>query len=164
MVSSVTSTPYSYLGQLQGNHAASIPAPAASNETSNAPANNSAQSLVSSLLGNSNGFGPTILSLLQENGAGSFDPITSLLGGTSINNPLTSIYANLYAGVAAATLTQSKNNNPAQGTITGIGSSQSLLNAQTAASIAYNKTLQQNAANVIKANSYGPDGIAPLVA
>ena len=40
---------------------------------------------------------------------------------------------------------------------------QSLINAQTQASIAYNQTLVQNAQNVASANAYGPDGVTKLV-
>ena len=176
MVSSVTSTPYSYLGQLQGASATPAAASASSSSGSgsstvspSSAANTTAQSLVSSLLSGSNAFTPEVLSLLQQNSSGSFDPITTLLGGTSTNDALTSLYANLYGSVSAASIEAAKANatSPASASsasgASGFATASSLIAAQAQASIAYNTTNQQNAQAVIDANSYGADGVTQLV-
>lgn len=163
MVSSVASVPYySYLNQLQGvGDSAATPAVSTSSGSgASSVAATNAQSLVSSLLGNSNGFAPEVLSLLQENGSGSFDPIASLLNGPSTNNALTNVYANLYDAASAATLTTAQDNaapSATGGASSGSGASappanpvQSLINEQTQASIAYNQTLVQNSATAVK--------------
>lgn len=169
MVSSITSAPYfSYLNQLQGIQDSSVtPTASSSAPSSNTASQTVASDEVSSLLGSS-GFAPEVLSLLQENSAGSFDPITSLLGGTSTNDPLTSIYANLFASSEAASLqtaqthaTQIASETASAATTSPV---QSLINNLTTASVAYNNTITQNAQNVINANSYKADGITSLVA
>ncbi len=173
MVSSVTSTPYySYLSQLQGSTdtvpSANSTAVTPTSTAGTSPATTS-QSLVSSLLsGSTSGnFSSEILSLLQQNSTGSFDPITTLLGGTSTNDGLTSIFANLFASSTASTLTQAQDNGTAQKdattAATQISSSQNLINQLTQASIAYNQTNLQNIQNVVAANSYDADGVTPLV-
>ncbi len=173
MVTSVTSTPYfSYLNQLngsQGTGAGGVPATgSASPQTAAAAtlASSSGSSGVSALLGGGTGnFSSEILSLLQQNGTGSFDPITTLLGGTSTYNPLTSIFANLFASTAAASLAQAQTDGTAQAKANkAISPVQNLVNGFSQAAIAYNKTLIQNSQNIVKANSYQADGITPLVA
>jgi hypothetical protein len=126
----------------------------------------------------SGSYSSEVLSLLQENSSGSFDPITSLLGGTSTNNGLTSIYSNLFASSLAATLQLAQTNGTsdaasatataatttvssgsgAAATSTNADPVQALINSYTQASISYNNTIQQNAQNVIDANSYNADG------
>ncbi len=111
MVTSVTSNPgyYSYLGNVLGvqNPAPAQPPSSSGNTTSSS----NAAAAVSALLGNnSSGFTPEILSLLQSNSAGSFNPVASLLGGPSTNNALTGLLSNLYATSASASITQAKNN------------------------------------------------------
>ena len=174
MVSSVSSSPYySYLNQLQGTTASSTSAKDASS-TSSSSSSSAAQSLVSSLLDNGKGFSSEALSLLQQNSTGSFDPITTLLGGTGTNDALTSLYSNLYDGVTAAALTQAQENSIASKTSSTASTSptsttassntaQSLIDSQTQASIAYNQTLVQNAQSAAAANAYGPDGVTKLV-
>jgi hypothetical protein len=165
MVSSVSNLGYySYLSVLQGgNGATSAPqAPVAPTPSATAAATTAATQEVSSLLNGGNSFAPEVLSLLQQNSSGSFDPITSLLGGTSTNNALTSIYANLYAGASAAALTQVKND--AAPATTPTSPVQSLINASAKASVAYNQTNLQNSQSVVNNNSYQADGVTPLVA
>jgi hypothetical protein len=168
MVSSVGNTPYSYLSQLQVNKPAATTAATTTPAATTGSSTSSAQSLVSSLLNNGNGFAPEALSLLQQNSSGSFDPITSLLGGTGTNDALTNLYANLFSTSTSATIAQAKANGATQANTktaaTQTGSAQTLINGLTKATIAYNQTSLQNAANVLKANSYGPDGVTPLVA
>ena len=154
MVSSITSTPYySYLNQLQGiGNPASPSTPATSPA---APATTGA-SLVSSLLGG--GYTPEVLSLLQENNGDTFNPVTDLLGGTGTNNALTQLYSSLYDSAAAANITQAQENSAPGSPVVKPGttapatagnSAQDLINAQIQASVAYNKTLQQNVANTV---------------
>jgi len=168
---------YSYLNQLQGvadtigapvTPTKSTTPPATSSASSTSSQNNTAASLVSSLLNGGNSFSPEILSLLQQNSSGNFDPITSLLGGTSTNDPLTSILANLYAGGVASSLTQAQDNSAQQTAdtkaVAATSPVQNLVNASAQASLAYNQTILQNAQNIINANSYQADGVTPLVA
>lgn len=169
MVSSVTSAPYSYLNQLLGASTTTATSTSGASTATTVPATSTAssgsgtstaQSLVSSLL-SGGAFSSEALSLLQQDSSGSFDPISTLLGGTSTNDPLTSEYANLYATVESAALQQAKTDNTSA--VTPASTIDNLVNTQTQASIAYNQTLQQNVANILTANSYGPDGVTPLV-
>lgn len=161
MVSSVTSNPYfSYLSQLQGvgntpSGSSGVTTPATTGASSGSGSSTS-QSLVSSLLGG-NAFTPEVLSLLQPSSSGTFNPITTLLGGEGTNDALTSLYTNLYDSAAAANLSQAQDQNTPATTSSGNGTStpatttpttaESLIAQQTQASIAYNQTLQQSAAN-----------------
>jgi hypothetical protein len=172
MVSSVASSPIAFLNQIQGVKTTPVAAtqntssgsgastPTTPTVSSNAATN--AQSLATSLLNNGNAFTPEVLSLLQQNSSGSFDPVTSLLGGTSTNNALTSLYTNLYDSITNASVTQAQNENTPQATAV-VNGAQALINAQTQASVAYNQTNQQNAQAVIDANSYGPNGVTKLI-
>jgi len=171
-VGSLSSLPYySYLNTLQGSSAAATPGSTSSgsgSSTAGTSATATSQSLVSSLLGNSNAYSSEALSLLQENSSGSFDPITTLLGGTGTNDALTSEYAGLYASAVSASLAQAQTDGTEQEATTAQTTSSTdpvfnLINGQTQASIAYNQTIQQNAQSVLSANSYGPDGVTPLV-
>ncbi len=163
-VGSISSLPYySYLNQLQGKGNSSS---STTGGASNGSGSSSSSSLVSSLLGGGNAYTSSIIGLLQPDSSGSFNPIATLLNGPSANSALTNLYTGLYDSVAAASLVQA-GQGATVSTSSGSGAStskapgttaQSLIAAQTQASIAYNKTLQQNAANVLKANS------KPLVA
>jgi hypothetical protein len=180
MVSSIGATPFfSYANQLSG--VTSTPAPAATTDTSSGTdssqtgaaastaataASSDASSLASSLLGGAaGGFTPEVLSLLQQNSSGSFDPVTSLLGGTSTNNGLTSLLSNLYTSASAATQQQAQTDGTTQKQISTPQASpvQALIDAQTQASSAYSQTQLTNAQSVVDANSYGANGVSPLV-
>jgi hypothetical protein len=160
MVSSVSSLPYfSYLDQLQGkkNTVETTPTPAVT--LSNAQTNSS--SLVASLLGQG-GFSPSVLSLLQENGSGSFDPIANMLGGKSVNNGMAKLYTNLYESSAASSLQLAKMNNPKSGA--GLSSpSLDLIADSVKTTMAYNQTIQQNVANMLKESKIRTDAITSLV-
>jgi hypothetical protein len=157
MVSSVgSSTYYSYLNQLQGTQAASSTSSASGLSSATAAATTAAsttsQSLVSSLL-SGGAYSSSVLSLLQENSSGGFNPITSLLGGASENTGLTTLYSNLYDSASAAVLTQAQETNTPTAAVTTTTNAETLINAQTQASIAYNQTLQQNTAAALVANA-----------
>lgn len=175
MVSTIS--PYSYLAQLQGTlgkaatpAATSAPTTSSSsNATTGAStiaktASSNNASAVSSLLNNGNAFTPEVLSLLQQDSNGSFNPVTTLLNGPSTNDGVAKQYSDLFSTSLSAQLTQTKsdatsqqNANPQQSQV------QNLINAFTNATTAYNKTNQQNAQTVINANSYGADGVTKLV-
>lgn len=181
MVSSVGATPFfSYANLLSGVSStpatdtsasdASAATPATS-QPATTPATTSATSdasgIASSLLGGSAGaFTPEVLSLLQQNSSGSFDPVTSLLGGTSTSNALTGLLSNLYASASTATLQQAQTDGTTDKQTSAPTASpvQSLINAQVQASTAYSQTQLTNAQAVLNANSYDANGVAPLVA
>ena len=157
MVTSVSSLPYfSYLGQLQGkaSDTKNSPTPVIANNTDGA-----SPSLVSSLLGKG-GFAPSVLSLLQENG-GNFDPIATILGGKSVNNGLTKLYANLYDSNAAANLQKVKLDNPKA--LASASASFGFINDAVKASTAYNQILQQNAAIAVAQSKTRTDAITSVI-
>ena len=169
---------YSYLNQIQGvNNTTTPPAtapakvtPVVTTQTPNtADTQSQAADTVSKLLGGAGGgFSTAILSLLQSNSNGSFDPVGTLLGGTSTNNKFTPILTNLYNSVSDAVITKAKNtaivpssNKP--NITNGSGLIDNLIQQQLTASVAYNTNNLQAGLKVINTNSYQADGITPIV-
>ena len=155
MVSSVTSIPYfSYLTKLQGNSSSSATNSSSSTTTNSNDKITSANgnSAVSALLGSkSSGFSPEVLSLLQSDNSGSFDPISSLLGGTSTNNATTSLYSNIFSSSLAASLQKAQNigSQIKATTQSPISNIDNIVNDYTQRSIAYNQTLIQNTQAIV---------------
>lgn len=160
MVNSVSSTPYfSYLNQLQGGQAARGALPKGANVSATQTSGQSS-ALVNPLLGKG-GFAPSVLSLLQESGSGKFDPIANILGGQSASDGLTKLLANVYDSSAAASFQQAQLSSPKQVAVTS--PVQNLISDAVKASTAYNKTLQQNAANLVKESKARTDNVTQLV-
>lgn len=170
MVNAVSSLAYfSYLNQLQGGETVSAPSPTPSTGPSPAPApsqntNNTGASMVSSLLGG--GSSPTILSLLQEDGSGTFDPIYSLLGGAKANSALVKLYSDVYASNAAASfqiadMAGKAEKAQAAPRTTGV---QDLITQSNAASKNAASELLERVKQDVKDAAYKPDGVSPLVA
>lgn len=156
MVSSVSSIPYfSYLNQLQGNTTEVQPNGLPATTPDPVKTIDNSSSLVNSLLGKG-GFSPSVLSLLQEGGSGNFDPISTIFGGSSSNNGLAKLYANLYNTQAASSL-QAADVSPAKPAKTF--SSQNLITDSVKTSVAYNNTIQQNAANAVKESKAKTDAV-----
>lgn len=167
MVSSVSNIPYfSYLNQLQGGtnvSSAAASVPSTSTPQTPAEARDTSSSLVSGLLGNG-GFAPSILSLLQENGSANFDPLASLLNAPRTNTGAAKLYSNIYDSSAAASIQQSKNENPkVVSTTLKLSNSQSFIADATKASVAYSQTIAQNAAAAVAASKVRTDSILSVV-
>lgn len=149
MVTSINSLPYAtFLTQLRGADNTAL-----TKNTLNA---------ASSLLGKG-GYATQVLSTLQQDSNGKFNPIDTIFGGQSStnNNGASKLLANLYNSVAAETLQAAQTFNPKS---TKVASPvQSLIDNASKASTAYNKTLQQNAAEALKASQLRLSQITSLV-
>lgn len=161
MVSSVSSTPYiSYLNQLQGSQTASSAPTGTFSGGASSASGSTSPSLVSSLLGGS-AYSSSVLSLLQQDSSGGFDPIATILNGPRTNSALVQLYANLYDSSAASSLQASKLSSQKSASITS--PVQDLIDSASKASIAYNQTLQQNSAAAVAAAAKKTSTVTSLI-
>ncbi len=159
MVGAVSNIPYfSYLGQLQGGKStANTPV---TTPTKPSTDNKQSAALVSSLLG-TGGYAPSVLSVLQENPSAGFDPVSTILGGSTATNGLTKLYSNLYDSATALRQQTAQINSPKATTSTS--AIQNLIDSGTKASVASNVALQQSVAADVKAAQTKTNSVISLI-